>query len=303
MLCASFHKEVHPMTNVVVLGGVSWNLMIQVQALPNGAPQTVAGPAYHEAAGSTGLGKALALAALGHTPILHAVVGQDAYAERIQAVCRERGVTLISDAQPGPTARHVNLMDPRGLRVSYMLENGPAEPEIDVARMKPILRAADMIFLGITPSSVPLLDAVSRSDARVQVDLHDYDGVAVWHQQFLPLAQDVQVSDEHLPDADRWLGERVAQGQQVALTRGNRGVMVADASGTHDVPAVPATLVDANGAGDMFAAALWHRQSQGASLKDAAQFACAAAALAVQCRDLCPAELSDAEIEARMTQS
>lgn len=53
------------MTEILVLGGASWNRMIHVDALPQGVSATIFDAAEAEGAGSTGVGKSMALAALG----------------------------------------------------------------------------------------------------------------------------------------------------------------------------------------------------------------------------------------------
>ena len=95
---------------VLVLGGASWNTMIGLQHFPEPIPQTIANARSHVAAGSTGLGKALALKAFGHEPLLHATIGNDPEGSRIRAFCAARGLTCRVEIDP---AAGVGLSDQR----------------------------------------------------------------------------------------------------------------------------------------------------------------------------------------------
>jgi 1D-myo-inositol 3-kinase len=68
----------------------------------------------------------------------------------------------------------------------------------------------------------------------------------------------------------------------VVLTRGGSGCTIWDATGRHDFAPVPIDEVDPTGAGDVFAVAFLHRYRKAGRIREAAQFAAAAAALAIR---------------------
>lgn len=287
------------MSAPLVLGGASWNLMIHLDRFPLPQPATISQSRSHEAAGSTGIGKALALVALGHQPLLHATIGDDEHGHDIRRFCQARRVTAHFDIDPGGSARHVNLMNALGERISIFLFNGSPTPPVDVAGLAPVIASAETIFLNITQSSVPLLPAVRASHADVWVDLHDYDGSNPWHEQFIAEADVIQLSDEQINDAKplmRRLGEKA---RLVICTRGSDGALAYADGKWADVPAVPARMVDSNGAGDMFMVAMWHALQQNRTVPDALRFAAAAAAIAVESDELVPADMDEAAIDAR----
>lgn len=287
------------MNTPLVLGGASWNLMIHLDRFPLPQPATIAQSTSHEAAGSTGLGKALALVALGHQPLLHATIGDDAHGRAIREFCAARGVAAQFDIDPGGTSRHVNLMNALGERISIFLFNGSPTPPVDVAGLAPQIAAAETIFLNITQSSVPLLPAVRASAADVWVDLHDYDGINPWHEQFIAEADVIQFSDEQIGDVKPLMRRLVEKARLVLCTQGSDGALgYADGKWT-DVPAVPARMVDSNGAGDTFMVAMWHALEQHRPLPDALRFAAAAAAIAVESNELVPPDMDEAAIDAR----
>jgi sugar/nucleoside kinase (ribokinase family) len=279
------------MAHPLVLGGASWNTMIHLADFPAPRPATISTARSHVAAGSTGIGKALALKALGHEPLLHATIGDDREGKEIRAFCASRGIAARFDIDPGGTSRHVNLMNDEGERISIFLFNGSPHPPVDVAALAPHIMAADIIFLNITQSSVPLLSEIRLSDADVWVDLHDYDGGNPWQDQFIAEADVVQLSDEALPDP-RPVMERLARSARLVIcTRGRRGAIVLSEGQWREVPAAPARLVDSNGAGDCFMVALWHALDQGRDLAEAMDFAARAAAIAVESEELVPHDL------------
>lgn len=280
------------MSDVLVLGGASWNTMIHLDAFPAPQPATIANARSHVAAGSTGLGKALALKALGHEPLLHATIGDDAEGRSIRAFCARRGVAARFDIDPGGTSRHVNLMNAEGERISIFLFNGSPQPPVDVAVLAPAIAASKTIFLNITQSSIPLLPAVRASSADVWVDLHDYDGTNPYHQQFIAEADVVQLSDEAAGDP-REVMTRLAQSARLVIcTRGSRGALALAEGRWHKVAAVPAKLVDSNGAGDTFMVAVWHALGLGRSVDEALAFAAKCAAVAVESEELAPERLA-----------
>jgi sugar/nucleoside kinase (ribokinase family) len=279
------------MSDILVLGGVSWNTMIHLDAFPPPRPATIANARSVVAAGSTGMGKALALKALGYDPLLHATLGDDTEGSAIRAFCASRGIRTQFDIDPGGTSRHVNLMDPEGERISIFLFNGSPETPTDVAALEPKIAAARTIFLNITQSSIPLLPAVHASSADVWVDLHDFDGMNPYHDQFIVEADVLQLSDEALAEPRQVMTRLASRARLVICTRGSRGAIALADGQWHEIPAVPAKLVDSNGAGDTFMVAVWHAMRRGDGAAAALAFAAKCAAIAVESDELVPEHL------------
>ncbi|MFT6657773.1 carbohydrate kinase family protein [Maritalea sp.] len=279
--------------NVLVLGGASWNTMIYLDELPDGKPKTIANAHFVEGVGSTGIGKAFALKQLGYSPCLHMVVGNDPAGEKVIKACNVRGVDILLDQDDTPTPQHTNLMDRDGQRISIFRENGSASPIVNLEALAPHINAADWIFLNITASSVPVLPLLDQLNAKIFVDLHDYDGANPWHDQFIAHADIVQLSDEQLANPNRVAENLLATGiELVILTRGKNGALLLREHETVEVPAITANVKDANGAGDTFAVALWLGLANGNSLAQAGRFATAAAALCVESYDIVPKDMS-----------
>lgn len=60
---------------ILIIGGVSVDTIIHLDTLPESVPQTVWPSESYKMLGSTGSGKALNLAALGHQVTLHTLLG------------------------------------------------------------------------------------------------------------------------------------------------------------------------------------------------------------------------------------
>src|SRR5947209_3336464 len=103
---------------VLVVGGVSYNLMLYLAELPGPGPQTIFARRHHETVGSTGAGKALNLVKLGMDVILHGVIGDDEQGAAIIRYLHAANVPFVHDHDPRGTQRHVNLMDLSGARIS-----------------------------------------------------------------------------------------------------------------------------------------------------------------------------------------
>jgi sugar/nucleoside kinase (ribokinase family) len=276
----------------LVLGGASWNTMIYLDALPDGTVGTIPNARKYETVGSTGTGKAFALAAMGVDTVLHAALGQDPEGELIRVECSKLGVALISDVDPMGTPQHVNLMDKTGNRLSIFVNSGSGDIDVDLERFARELDRADVVFLNIVPSSLPLLPLLATCPAPVWVDLHDWDGKNPWHEAFIEHAHVVQLSDEALGDnqADI-IRDLFGRGiKMVVLTKGSKGAEILTSDGTQmTVAAHPVDqIVDSNGAGDTFMASLWAALQGGKSLQQAAELAAYHAAQTVQHSDLAP---------------
>jgi len=106
------------MTRALIVGGVAFNTMIQLDRFPEPRPQTVFSQGYHETIGETGAGKALNLRRLGLDVSLYTLIGDDEPGEKIRQALTRGGVDYTARRSVNGSERHVNLMDPAGRRLS-----------------------------------------------------------------------------------------------------------------------------------------------------------------------------------------
>ncbi len=280
---------------VTVLGGAAWNRMIHVERLPDAHSATVHPRGHHRAIGGAGAGKAMNLARLGVEVTLHAGLGDDDAGARVRAGLEAAGVTLVATLDDGGTAQHVNVMDPTGGRISFMLANGSADLPFDQDAMRASMRAADVVVVDLAPWTPRALDLAQASGRPIWTDVHDHDGTSSWHAPFLEAAEVVFVSDDRLADPSAFLASLIDRGKRLAVcTRGRDGAIALDAGGSaYEVPAVPdVDVVDTNGAGDAFFAGTLFGVLDGAPIERALRYGATAAALAVTSPDLASTELT-----------
>jgi acarbose 7IV-phosphotransferase len=275
----------------LVIGGVAWNTMVYLDEFPPPRPGTIFARGSHEAVGSSGAGKALNLEVLGADVTLWALVGDDEWGDRIRGVMADAGVAFLPATDPAGTMRHVNVMDATGDRLSIFVNGGTAETAVDVGVTERAAAAADLVAVTILPHCRPFLPMLQRLGSDIWIDIHDYDGVNPYHDDFIAAADHVQMSSIAMDDWRPFLEARVAAGAVTAVcTHGAAGASgLTAADGWVDVPALPVQrLVDTNGAGDAFFAGFATAWLGGAGLAEALHRGTEVAAAAVQSRGLAP---------------
>src|SRR5262249_35802312 len=93
---------------------------------------------------------------------------------------------------------------------------------------------------------------------------------------------------------------RLKGARTVVATLGGRGAVVVTAEGASEIPAFKAKVVDTPGAGDCFVGALAARMAKGSTPIEAARYAAAAAACAVERLGAAPSMPTAREVEARL---
>jgi sugar/nucleoside kinase (ribokinase family) len=250
-----------------VIGGVSWNQVVDVPRLPRGRTETLFATASREGIGATGSGKALNLARLGFATRLHALVGDDAEGDRATAELAGAGVELRRVADPAGTERHLNLMDPQGRRASIYLNGGTHDPDesvVSAADLDAFAAGADYVWVNLANYARRVLPELAARGTPVWADVHDWDGATEFHRDFVDAARYLFLSDEALDDAVAFATHLARTRELVVVTHGSRGATALLPG--HDplfVPALEVEAVDPNGAGDAFCAGVAWGHSRG----------------------------------------
>ncbi|WP_426298837.1 carbohydrate kinase family protein [Arthrobacter sp. R-11] len=275
---------------VVVCGPASWNHLIVLDHLPEPVPHMqFARRAWHTA-GGTSAGKALHLAELGVDVRLWTPLGMDDDGGRLRGLLASAGV-LVEAVDSERTERHVNLMTDGGGRVSLYVSVPSAPSAGALGAVRGAVAAADVAVIDLSELGARVLENLAPTHPPLWVDLHDYDGSSAFHEPFLRAADTVFMNDDRTDDPWELMRFCLDQGPRLAVcTRGAEGAVALEPDGTrHEVAAVPAKVVDTNGAGDAFMAGFLAATLDSAPVAEALQAAAEQARVAIESEHLHPA--------------
>lgn len=280
---------------ILIIGGVSVDTVIQLDALPQPVPQTIWPNESYKTLGSTGAGKALNLSALGLPVTLHSLLGRDQEAGFARTALGLPGIELLIETTAEPTEQHVNLMDPHGGRMSLFVQP-PAEPAtVDWAPVVSAMEDCELVVVNILGYAKPALALAKNAAKPVWTDLHDYDGRSPHHQPFIDAASVIFLSSENLGDYRGFMERMINDGKElVVCTHGADGATLLDRNGNWlEQPAFPVDRVrDTNGAGDAFFSGFLGGYLDGQSLQTCLKLGAACGALCVTSRSLAAENLS-----------
>ncbi len=273
--------------------------------------QTLPGdPHYLQGFGGDTSNAVIAAARAGARTAYLSRIGADTFGDRLMALWADEGVdsrAVERDAQ-APTGIYFVNHGAHGHEFSYLragsaasrmtpqwLRDGPAAAAIASARYLHVSGISQAISASACDTVFAAMRLARESGTRVSFDSNLR--LKLWPlgrardciQQavalcdvFLPSLEDITaLTGLQDPDAIADWGHALGAAQ-IVLKLGAQGVLVSTGTQRHRLPAHGVTLVDATGAGDCFCGNLLAQLAFGASLFDAARYANAAAALAVQ---------------------
>ncbi len=285
------------MTRIVVIGSLNMDLVALVPRVPN-LGETLLGTEYFTAHGGKGANQAYAAAKLGGDVAMLGRVGSDDYGKQmcanlqsvgcnvtgIKAVDGSSGVAMIFVAETGqncivvvPGANHRYLAfdlirdDARLTHAQFVMLQLETPLETILAAAGRARRHGAQVILDPAPAQPDLPPQLLR-----QVDiLTPNESEAAQLMGRAP-------SDLTLDDAESVARQLQAMGPgAIIIKMGSQGCLLADDSQTIRIPAPHVKAVDTTAAGDIFNGALIVARSEGASLRNACEFAVRAAALSV----------------------
>ncbi|PWK14945.1 carbohydrate kinase family protein [Tumebacillus permanentifrigoris] len=287
------------MKKVLVLGGVSYNMMIDVEEFPEPVAQTVSAARFHETVGSTGAGKSWALQKLGVPVVLHGVIGADRYGQLIREHMEREGISFVYDVDGSGTERHVNFMkQATGERLSVFLHAPAEDVELDLERIEALIVESDVVFLNIAPYCKRLIPLLKKHRREIWCDLHSYDGKRAYYDEFIEHADVLLFSSEQFPGYREFM-EKCGK-KLVVCTHGAQGATAYAAGEWVEVPALKYEVVDTNGAGDNFFAGVLVGLMEGRTLQEAMRLGTVMGGLAVGSRELVDVGLSKEKVEAEL---
>lgn len=248
-------------------------------------------------AGGVGRNIAENLARLGSSTRLISAVGNDAYGELVLQQCQTAGIDIkhVSQIENASTSVYLSVLNAeRDMHVS-IADMGILERIDDhlLSQHETLLNHAAIIVIDANLSSSALayllqnyahqpifVDTVSSAKAQ---KLKPYlSGIHTLKPNLLEAEQLATIKYKSDNDLNRMADWFHQQGvKRIFITLGERGVYFSDQQQQGLLPAAKVTMMNANGAGDAFVAGLAYSWLQQWNSRESAQFAMAAAGIAL----------------------
>lgn len=287
------------MKKVFIAGGVSVDSIIYLNEFPEPVPQTIHQCVFNEAVGSTGSGKALNMCRLNFDVTLHAMIGDDSYGKYAISELQQENLSFIYDFDSNGTERHTNIMNENGERISIFTNNVSVEPQINYNQFLPLINEADYVVVNLSDYSKKILPMVKESGKPIWTDLHDYDGVNLWHEDFVKYSDFVLLSSDNMPDYKSFMQKMINEGKElVVVTHGKKGATGLNKNGEWvEIGANRSfQLVDSNGAGDAFFSGFLYAFNQGYGLEKCMKYGAIVGGMCINSDKLYNKNLSEIKI-------
>ena len=294
---------------VVVLGSLNMDLVVDVGRLPTPG-ETVSGTGFRTAGGGKGGNQAIAAARVGASVSMVGCVGDDANGRTLTALLQADGID--SDgvrSVAGPTGVAMVMVDQTGQNFIAVVpaSNGHLSPA-DVSAASARIAAADVLVAQLEVPLATVAAAERAADAGATAFILNAAPALPLPDELLRGVDVLVVNETELGIV---AGHQVEAGREahlarmllgrgpraVVVTLGARGALIVDQAGVAAVAPFAVQPVDTTAAGDAFVGALAARYAGPGSLRDAARYASAAAALACTRAGAQPSLPTAAEVE------
>ena len=269
----------HAVADVWVVGSVNVDLVARVASLPRPG-ETVRGTSLDHGLGGKGANQAVAAARIGAAVRFVGAVGSDGSGSGLRLALAEAGVDVERLATvDGPTGTALVVVDSHGENSIVVI--GGANDRVTATRFDP--RRGDLV---LTQGELPLAVTVAALTVA-----RSAGATTVWNPapadpeafEHLALADVLIVNETELEVFGGSIEVLLERGSRAVVeTLGGDGVLLAQGSDRHTIPARRVEVVDTTGAGDCFVGALAARFAAGDALDEAVAFGNVAASISVQ---------------------
>jgi ribokinase len=305
------------MGRVFVAGSINMDVVATADRHPR-IGETIAGKAVLYFPGGKGANQAVAAAKLGAPATLIGRLGQDAFGDQLKAFLAAAGIDLAfvqqtSDAHSGTAIITVANAD------NTIIVIPGANALVDAADVAaPTLAKGD---IAVSQFEIPL-PAISAFFKRARAagattilnpapaiefdrELLDLVDILILNETELGLLTETELLDTD--DYSRFIGAaqllQTSKDKTICVTLGKRGIVALTNGKPVAIPGRTVTAVDTTGAGDCFVGALAAQLAGGKSIRDALDYANAAASICVQRMGAAPSMPTAAEVEAGLSAS
>ena len=280
---------------ILVIGSSNTDMTVKTKALPRPG-ETVLGGVFTMGAGGKGANQAVAAQRLGGNVKFICKVGRDIFGDNSIAQYKKEGLDtsgILRSGQPSGVA--LISVDEHAENCIVVASGANGDfTEADIEASAKDIKACGILLLQLeTPIPSVLKAAKMAHEAGATVVLNPAPACPLPEELFkyidLFIPNETELSTfSGLPVDDVASAEKAAAAMQakgvgkLIVTMGSKGALICEGGPSVFVPAHKVKAVDTTAAGDTFCGALCVAVSEGKSLKEAAEFACAASALTVQ---------------------
>lgn len=280
---------------ILVIGSSNTDMTAKTAELPRPG-ETVLGGVFTMGAGGKGANQAVAAQRLGGKVKFICKVGRDMFGDNSIAQYEKEGLDtsgiLRSDLPSGVALIYVDSHAENCIVVASGANGDLTEDDIEKSRKD--LESCDILLLQLeSPIPSVLKAAKIAHQAGKTVVLNPAPACPLPEELFrnidLFIPNETELSTfSGMPVTSQEEAQAAAKAMQakgvgkLIVTMGSKGALICEGGPSVFVPAHKVKAVDTTAAGDTFCGALCVAISEGKSLKEAAEFACAASALTVQ---------------------
>lgn len=305
------------MNKIVVIGSSNVDLLMKMDHLPEKG-ETVTDAEFFQVYGGKGANQAVAAARAGGNVAFVNCVGEDAYTPQMVQNYKNDGIdTRYVFQEKGIASGHALIMI-GGEGMNYLSVAPGANYKLTPQKINEAMPVIDEAAMIVMQYEIP------QETIKYVIDLANRKGIPVlWNcaparafdLSYIPKINILVLNEveagflaempvENEIDAEKAAQKLVDSGvEKVIITLGSKGAFVVTKTEKVSVPAFKVEAVDTTAAGDTFCGAFAVALVEGKSLKDALQFASAAAAISVTRIGAQPSAPTRDEIDAFIQQS
>ncbi|GIV84725.1 MAG: ribokinase [Candidatus Roseilinea sp.] len=297
---------------ITVVGSLNMDLIVRVPRFPMPG-EAIHGDDLQTACGGKGANQAYAVARMGHPACMIGCVGSDTFGEAMLANLRAvgvdtQGVIRRADSASGTAMILVhNVTGQNEIVVAAGANRTLTSADVHAAADRLVQADAVIAQLETSLAATEAAMAIARRAGRLSI-LNPApfapldDALLGWCDYLIPNENEAsQLAGVEVRGLDGAAAAaqalRLRGARNVLVTLGESGVWVDAEAWRGHVPAFPVAAVDTVAAGDTFIGAFATRLVEGAPVREAARFGCAAAAIAVTRPGAQPSIPSREEVE------
>jgi ribokinase len=305
------------MGRVFVAGSINMDVVATADRHPR-IGETIAGQAVLYFPGGKGANQAVAAAKLGAATTLIGRLGRDAFGDELKAFLAAQAIDLSFVQQTSDTHTGTAIITVANADNTIVVIPG-ANAQVSAADVEAPMFAKDDIAVSQFEIPLPTITAFfkrARAAGATTIlnpapavefgrELLDLVDILILNESELGLLAKTELhdTDEHTRFVDAARSLQAGPDKIICVTLGKRGVLALVNDQPEIIPGRAVTAVDTTGAGDCFVGAVAAQFAGGKPIRDALDYANAAASICVQRMGAAPSMPTAAEVEAILSTS